>query len=65
MALMRTTYPKKKLSFNNWQKYIKQELSNNYDSLGKTVQQINKIKTETKWKSYLKHYKRTSILWTM
>ena len=45
---MRTTYPKKKLSFNDWQKYISKQLSNNYDSLGKTVQQINKIKTETK-----------------
>lgn len=45
---MTSTYPKIKLSFNDWQKYINQELSNNYDSLGKRIQQINNIKTETK-----------------
>ncbi len=45
---MITTYPEIKLSFNDWQKYIKHELSNNYDSLGKRIQQINNIKTETK-----------------
>lgn len=45
---MRTTYPEIKLSFNDWQKYINQQLFNNYDSLGKRIQQINEIKTETK-----------------
>ena len=47
---MKTTYPKIKLSFTDWQTYLNEELSNNYDSGGKSIEEINNIyiKTETK-----------------